>query len=814
MRRGVRSRGASARRGTGAAEIVVRGEPVSTSSRPSPAAVDPARAVDPSRPLARFFAFIVAKRWIVIALYALILPPSAWFAAKVGQDNDIQRLIVPTDPDFVATREFQKVFGTGEYAVLLVEADDPFAPAVLERVDKMERAIAKIERVQVNSALSVFRRAKAGFEPTPEQIAAFRKFVTGTDLMKKQGLAGDRYLAIAMVLEVKGSADRTSLLAAVDDAIAKSGAATPPIRLSKVGQPYVNASLDDATRSGGKYFALFGAFVVALNIALYRSARTLIAFLVTLGVCLAMSVGYIGITGGTFTIVSPMVPMTILVTATATLVYIQSRFVDHPEGVSVDEHQIFALTNKFVACTASIFATLVGFAALAVSDIRPIREMGVWVAVGLFLTWIVVLTLFPALQKILKTPTSHQKEVAGAWFIRFTEWLPLASYRARVALVASSIALMCGGAVALFGLRGAVDPMKLLIDPVEYISHDSDLYRDTKRAKAMLPGLSLTEIWLKGKLGFVSEPKVLAALSEFQRSIESDPEVGGVISPITILRIMRYLGGQGDAFPTDPDGLDQIATDLEGVLPREPMLQRFVQPNGLAQTHFAVITQASEHESFRRIDELIRQRWQEVVAKTPELAGVEMKTVGLGPLQAKMSQNLVPTLVESFVLTVAIIFMTFVVVFRSGAARLMTMIPSLFAILVMFGVMRLAGMRLSVTTILIASTVLGTSENDQIHFFYHFLEKRKTGTVEEALRHTLLVSGKAIFFATLINACGFLAFAASDLTPIRQFGMLMAVALVMSMIADFTALPAALWLVFRDRPDALKQAPPEPAAGE
>src|SRR5262249_43190064 len=176
--------------------------------------------------------------------------------------------------------------------------------------------------------------------------------------------------------------------------------------------------------------------------------------------------------------------------------------------------------------------------------------------------------------------------------------------------------------------------------------------------------------------------------------------------------------------------------------------------------------------------------------------------------QAKMSQNLVPTLVESFALTVVIIFMTFVVVFRSGAARLMTMIPSLFAILVMFGVMRLGGMRLNVATILIASTVLGTSENDQIHFFYHFLEGRKGATVEQALCHTLLVSGKAIFFAPLIHAGGFVAFPLSPLPPVYQFGELTAVALAMSMLADFTALPAALWIIFRERPD-----PPEQEAG-
>ena len=53
-----------------------------------------------------------------------------------------------------------------------------------------------------------------------------------------------------------------------------------------------------------------------------------------------------------------------------------------------------------------------------------------------------------------------------------------------------------------------------------------------------------------------------------------------------------------------------------------------------------------------------------------------------------------------------------------------------------------------------------------------------------------------------------LAFAIADFPPMRQFGQLSALALVLSMIADFTALPAALWIVFREKPDAV--APTEP----
>jgi hypothetical protein len=51
-----------------------------------------------------------------------------------------------------------------------------------------------------------------------------------------------------------------------------------------------------------------------------------------------------------------------------------------------------------------------------------------------------------------------------------------------------------------------------------------------------------------------------------------------------------------------------------------------------------------------------------------------------------------------------------------------------------------------------------------------------------------------------VNAGGFLALALADLPPMRQFGGLTATAFALSMLADFTALPAALWLVSRERP--------------
>jgi len=785
---------------------------VSTSSSPPNGPASPSH--DAPGWLVRLFSRVISARWIIIALYALVLPPAAWFAARVQQDNAIERLIATSDTDYVKTREFEQVFGAGEFAVLLAEADDPFAPAVLDRLDKLERALKEIPRVEPNSALSIYRRAKAGFDPTPEQSEALRKFVSGTKLFQDQGLAGDGYLAIALVLDVHSSQERQETLSAVRRAIEATGGDGAPLKtLRQVGQPYVNLYLDeDMQKTGPKYFGLFAAFIIGLCLFLYRSARTLAAFLITLGVSIAFAMGYIGLTGGILTIVSPMVPMTILVTTTATLVYLQSRFVERPADRSVDEHQVFALANKWLACTASVFATAVGFAALVVSSIQPIRQMGIWVAVGLALSYIVCFTLFPALQKILKTPTAIEQKVAAAWFVRLTEALPRWSYRYRWPLVLGSIALSFAGGVALFGLPGVVKPMRLLTDPVEYINSGSRLYADTKAIETKIPGLSVTEVWLKGGVGSVSEPDALKGFQAFHEGLVADPEVGAAIGPTTILRMMQYLGGAGDAFPKDAEALDELAGTLESLAPVDPLLGRFVQKNGLGQTHFTIISKATEHEAFERLQASIDKHWKNAVEKNPALKEFELRTVGMAPLQARVSQSLVPTLVESFELTVGVIFVTFLVVFRSGAARLMAMIPSLFAILVMFGVMRISGMTLNVATILIASTVLGTSENDQIHFFYHFQEGRKGGSVEQALRHTLFVSGRAIFFATLINAGGFVAFGMADLPPIRQFGLLSAVAFVLSMIADFTALPAALWLVLRAKPDA--EAPPAKEPGQ
>jgi predicted RND superfamily exporter protein len=753
----------------------------------------------------RFIASVVARRAWVLAAYAVLVPAAVFLATRVPSRSAIDQLVVESDPDFRATRAFQRVFPEADHALLLVESPDPFAPAALAATAALEDRLRTVPGVAPYSPLGIWRDTHAGRVPASSDVDAVRRFVTGTDLFRRQGLVGDGFLAVALAIGTRDPAGRDAALARIEQAIAASGVERSPAvaHVARIGGPYVEAWLEHETgRATLRYMPLFGAFLVAVTLFLYRSWRALLAIVISLGACVAFGVAFGAVVGFSFTIVSSLVPVTILVTSMATLVYLHSRFIDQPLGVPLEVHRARAFANKFLPVTASLVAAVLGFLALGVSRIEPIRQLGYWTAGGLALTWVVAFTLFPALQRALSTPTRQGRPVAGAGYARVAAALPRLTFRWRWPLVAATLALSAAGVVALFGIPGRIAPMQLGVDSLDYIDPHSMVYRDMRAFERSGIGLAVVRVWVRTPPGKVTDPELLRGLEAFSRALEEDPRVSSAVGPTTLLRFRRWISGQGDRLPGDPAGFAEATGDLEQLLLAQPELRAFIDVGTLSQANLTVLVSGGEDATIEAVRALIDRRWAEAQARYPGLAGSSVTLVGESVLNAKIGAHLVPTLTESFLLTAALIFVTFLFVFRSAAARLMAMIPSVFAILAMFLGMRFLGIPLNVATILIATTVLGTTENDQIHFFHHFGEARRAGaSVDRALHHAFGVSGHAILFATFINAAGFLALALSNLPPMRQFGIVTALAFLLAMVADFTALPAALWIVSGERPE-------------
>ncbi len=751
------------------------------------------------------FARVVAWRvWLLVAFAALVAP-AIYLALQIPSLGSIDRLIVSSDADYAATRAFQKTFPESKAVLLLLEAPDPFAPPVLARLQSLEAALREQKGLSVFSPLSVYRRAHPGFS-VDARSEELRRFALGAVLLRKQGLVGDGFIGLAVGFPSGDAEERDAMLHKIDTALAH--AQVPSSQLHRVGLPYVEAWIEHASREAtGRYFLVFAVFVVAVVLFLYRSWRSLAAILLALGATVVLALAAGRLLGFSFTLVSSLVPLTVMVTTLASLVYVHSRFVDQPEGTTREDHQLFALANKLLPVSASCFAAALGFFALSVSNIRPIREMGIWTAIGLLFAWLTTFTLFPALQAVLRTPTGRTVSIRSAFYDRLSLRLPRFTFRWRWLLLSASLGLSLAGLVALFGLPGRLAPLRIGVDALDYVDPSLPLYRDMVFFREHVAGVDVARLWLRTSGDVtITDADVLRGIEKLTRRIEALHEVSSVVGPTTFLRMRRYLAGEGETLPDDASFYVRAAGEMEQLLLTEPELRGFVDLASLNQAQLITTFRGGDYAAIEALRTAVQKSWRDIQREVPALADASLQLVGEGVLQAKVGKNLVPTLSESFAVTAALIFLAFLFVFRSASARLLAMIPSLFAILTTFLGMRLFGGELNVATILIATTVLGTTENDQIHFFHHLQEGAGDGGLEGALRHSLRVAGRAIVFATFINAAGFLALGLSSFPPLRQFGVVTACAFGLAMLADLSALPAALWLLSRQRPHGVLSA--------
>ncbi len=747
--------------------------------------------------LLQLFLRILQARYWIVGVFALLTLAGLYGALRIPTDTSINRLIVASDPVAQATREFERVFPEGEDALIVLQAPDPLSLEVLQGVDKLERELDRIPKVQAHSLLTLYFRASPPAAIGAADAAKLRAFASGTVLVRRAGLMGDHYLGIGLELNVNSPAERDRALAAIDaKVLALEANGHPFTAVRRVGSPWLDAWLERQTvASTKKFMPLFGIFLLTLVFIVYRSWRALGAIVLTLGAAVAIAVGFGQLLGFSNSVVSTLVPLTVMVTTTATLVYIHSRYLE-PDGAPPLEHHARALANKFLPCTASMFATAVGFAALSVSDIRPVREMGLWTACGLIGAWVGCFTLFPALQSFLCAARRAGAMTNGKWFEQFVDVLVPATRRYRWLLVSAAVLVMLCGAVSLFGIPGRLAPLQLETDALTYVNPREPVAQDTRQF-VQANGLDIQDLWLQTPPGRALDPTFLRSVYLLTQRLEQNPGIDAVDGPTTLLRWASYIQTGSDQLSTAPEAWPKLAADLEQILLTEPDARSYVDVENLSSVRLSIRGRAEDFGPSGAMRKYILQTWNEAQASDPAFKSVRGQMAGNGVLSAIITERLLPTLTQSFAITASVIFLAFLVVFRSPSARLMTMIPSFFAILSVFIVMRVAGIPLNIATILIGSTVLGATENDQVHFFYHLQEGRASGTTEGALKHAMLTAGRPILFATLINTSGFLALTLSDLPPMRQFGIVSSSAFVLALIADFTALPGALWILSR-----------------
>jgi len=131
--------------------------------------------------------------------------------------------------------------------------------------------------------------------------------------------------------------------------------------------------------------------------------------------------------------------------------------------------------------------------------------------------------------------------------------------------------------------------------------------------------------------------------------------------------------------------------------------------------------------------------------------------------------------------------------FRSVRLGLLSMVPNLIPILATLGLMGWAGIDINTATAVISCVAIGIAVDDTIHFLNRYRKEFRAGKGEaRAAQDTLVSTGRALVFTSVVLSLGFFVLVFSNFRPLVYFGLLTGVTMVSALAGDLVLLPVLL----------------------
>ena len=159
---------------------------------------------------------------------------------------------------------------------------------------------------------------------------------------------------------------------------------------------------------------------------------------------------------------------------------------------------------------------------------------------------------------------------------------------------------------------------------------------------------------------------------------------------------------------------------------------------------------------------------------------------------AAINEIISRSIIPNIVFISALIFIYIYFIFGSSSAGLLLLVPLLFSVLIVFGIFGLTNMSLTCETLPLAALSEGLGVNYGIYVLtrlYQEARRRSHPSYKEALRATLITSGKAVFFSGMIVSIGIFVWLFSDIRLQARLGLTLGLTLIINMLASLVLLP-------------------------
>ena len=258
---------------------------------------------------------------------------------------------------------------------------------------------------------------------------------------------------------------------------------------------------------------------------------------------------------------------------------------------------------------------------------------------------------------------------------------------------------------------------------------------------------------------------------------------------------MNDVMGEGKRVPDNQDKIEQLWFLLDG----QDIMPQLVSDDldeGIIQSKFKSTDSKEMADFVEYMDEFIKENSSE---------NCNIQLTGMPSVYVKMSDNLLQSQFSSLVLALLFVLVIVGLMLRSFSKGVYATIPIIATIAILFGFMGFAGIALDIATVLVASIALGIGIDYSIHIITHFNHTfKETGNINKALEETILISGKAIIINVVSVSAGFLVLIFSQMVPMQNFGMLVALSMIGSGLGALTLLPVILILANRKKKITVK----------
>ncbi|MCK5110736.1 MAG: MMPL family transporter [Arcobacteraceae bacterium] len=469
-----------------------------------------------------------------------------------------------------------------------------------------------------------------------------------------------------------------------------------------------------------------------------------------------------------------------------------------------------------------IVTTIAGFSSLVFSGILPVINFGWMMSVGIAISLFITFLVFPAIMVLLNKSTMKIKK---------SKHKPFTSRIANVAYNNQKLIIIGAVLTIIFSLTGA---SKLFVENsfIDYFKKDTEIYKGMKEIDQNLGGTTPLDVILT----FKDEDKVdlsvqtsntkeiedeeldsfddeyaedendetywfTAAKMEKVRQVhnylESLPQIGKVLSLSTMGEIGKILnnGKYLDSF--------ELAL-LNKKLPQEY--------KDILLSPYVNIEQNQARITMRIIDSLPDLRRDDLIKKINRdlnemlnSKNEEFKLSNLLILYNNMLQSLFDSQISTLGFVIAILFIMFLILFRSLPIAIIALIANIIPVGMIFGFMGWMGIPLDMMTITIAAISIGIAVDDTIHYIHRFKQEfAKTNKYKKAMFNTHKSIGTAMFYTSVIIMIGFSVLVLSNFIPTIYFGLLTLLAMFMAIVADLLLLPVLL-IVFKPIKQTMKR---------